>query len=251
MTASNIPNSSPVALITGASRGLGKAMALRFKQAGFIVIGIARNKPDVELDLYLQGDITEPDFRQQVMDEISSKYQKLDVLINNAGMGSYETWEKLSELDLKTVFELNFFAPVALTRLFLPLLKESRGCVLNVSSVAGKLYVPCMGAYCASKSALTMFSDSLRAELLNHRVQVLDILPGRINTGFSNYSLGNKKPPETPGGGDAVVFAEKVYSAYKKRKRRLYYPWWYRVLIPLAKCLPVWYEKENLKRWGI
>ncbi|MHB9140027.1 MAG: SDR family NAD(P)-dependent oxidoreductase, partial [Victivallaceae bacterium] len=86
-----------VAVITGASSGLGKAAAIRFMQAGVKVAGISRSKPDVELDLWIKADITSPKDRKRILEQITGKFGRVDVLINNAGKGSYSTWEDLSE----------------------------------------------------------------------------------------------------------------------------------------------------------
>ena len=131
-------------------------------------------------------------------------------------------------------------------------LEDLEKIVVNVASVAALLPVPCMGAYCASKSALGMFSDTLRIELLSAGVQVLDVKPGRIDTGFSRRSLGCRKPPETLGGSaSASVFASKVFGACMKRKRKLMYPSWYRILIVFAWCFKRFYEAGSIKAWKI
>ncbi|NPA17373.1 MAG: SDR family NAD(P)-dependent oxidoreductase [Aquificae bacterium] len=174
---------------------------------------------------------------------------KIDVLINNAGIGLYESWEEMDMADLRRLFEVNFFSVVLLTKLFLPHLKEKKGSVINVSSVAGKLYVPFMGGYCASKYALNAFSDSLRAELLNDGVHVLNLIVGRINTGFSSRAMGSKKPPDTPFGDSPEGFADAVYSAYLKRKREITYPRWYRYFIWISRLFAPVYDRIVLKKW--
>lgn len=245
----NIP--ARVAVITGASSGLGKASAVKFMRSGVKVVGISRSKPDVEFDLWIEADITKPEYRQKIIEQITAKFGRVDVLINNAGKGSYSTWEDLSEQDLRNIFELNFFALNAMTTLLLPLLKESQGTVMNVSSIAGDLYVPCMGAYCASKSAVTAFSNTIRPELKRYGVKVIDVTPGRIDTGFSSRSLGNRQPPHTPGGGCPDAFADALFKAWCKGCRNLIYPGWNRIAVPMLKFIPGVYDRLSIRIWKL
>ncbi len=238
-----------VVLITGVSKGLGKTIAEKFRSEGFSVSGVSRSEPDFDLDLFIKGDITEEPLRKRVINETIDRYGRLDILINNAGIGLYDSWEDSYIADIKKLFELNFFSVVDFTKKSLPYLKESKGCVINISSVAGKLYLPYMGAYCSSKFALNAFSDSLRAELKPYKVHILNLIVGRINTGFSDRALGKKKPPETPFSGSAKEFAEVVYKGYINRKKEVWYPYWYRFFVVLAKLFPDVYEKISLKKW--
>ncbi len=239
-----------VVLITGVSRGLGKSMALKFKKEGFLVCGVSRSKPDFEIDLHISYDLTDLENHTKIANEVVKKFGRIDVLINNAGIGLYESWENTKIEDLKYLFDLNFFSIVNLTKTFLPHLKESKGTIINVSSVAGKLYVPYMGGYCASKYALNAFSDSLRAELKPFNIHVLNLIVGRINTGFSEHSLGTKVPPSTPFGGDISKFAEVVYKGYIKKKREITYPNWYNFIIYFSKIFPNLYDKIAFKKWN-
>jgi short-subunit dehydrogenase len=237
-------------LITGVSKGLGKSIALKFKKEGFIISGVSRSKPDFNLDLHIKADLTDKNSHSEIVNKTVKNFGKIDILINNAGVGLYESWENIKDEDLRYLFELNFFSVINLTKSALPFLKETKGTVINVSSVAGKLYVPYMGGYCASKYALNAFSDSLRAELKPFNIHVLNLIVGRINTGFSERSLGTKIPPSTPFGGDINKFAEKVYQGYVQRKREVTYPYWYRFIIYFSKIFPNLYDKIALKKWN-
>jgi short-subunit dehydrogenase len=240
------------AVITGASSGLGKAMAEKFKSNGFRVAGICRSRPDIDIDLWLETDITDTFQRQKAFEEIKQEFGSVDLLINNAGRGVYETWENLSEEEIRSVFELNFFALIGMTNLFLPLLKESRGTVINISSVASFLYVPCMGVYCATKSAVSAYSRTLRAELAKSSVKVLNVMPGRISTEFSANALGSKNVPSTPGEEvSSAALAEKVYKSYSKGRRELVFPGWYKFIFPLIKLFPGFYDRKNIEAWKL
>ena len=240
-----------VVVITGASSGIGKSIALKFRSEDFIVVAVSRTEPDVDFDMWCKADLTNSDDRISVLQQVSDKFGRCDVLINNAGVGLYDTWEKMDEEALRMEFELNFFAVVQMTKLFLDFLKVSKGTVINTSSIAGKLYVPCMGAYCASKSAVYMFSHTLRPELKKHGVKVLNLIVGRINTGFSSRSLGSMTPPSTPGGGSPEILANKVFRAYLKGKRQITYPAWYEAVVPIAKIFSSFYDNANIKKWGL
>jgi len=250
-TAGMSENKTKIAVITGVSSGLGKALALHFRSQGVTVVGVSRTQPDFELDGWIAADLTLPAGRQKVYDQIVEQYSAIDVLINNAGKGSYATWDEQSANELRALLELNFFAPVELTKLMLPLLRAAHGTVINISSMAGNLPVPCMGAYCVSKAAFSLYSDTLRMELLRDGVKVLKVMPGRINTGFSSRAFGPRKPPETPAGGDAGRFAAQVYRAWCSGRRSLIYPWWYRLLLPLPSWLPGLYEKKSAAMWKL
>ena len=239
-----------VVVITGVSKGLGKALAEEFKSNGFTVVGISRSEVDF-VDFHISTDLTNKEDIRKVQEEVIKKFNKIDVLINNAGVGLYDSWENMKEEQLRYMFELNFFSVVNLTKQFLPYLKKTKGSVINVSSVAGKMYIPYMGGYCATKFALNAFSDSLRAEIKTEGVHVLNLIVGRINTGFSSRALGSKKPPSTPSlGASPNKFAKSVFKAYKNKKRELTFPVWYKPLIWIANLFPNLYDKITYKKWN-
>ena len=237
-----------VVVITGVSKGLGKAFAKKFKEEGFYIVGISRTKPDIDIDFHISADLVKDD-KKEIVERIIKKTDRIDVLINNAGVGLYESWENMKEDDLRYLFELNFFSVVFLTKEMLPFLEKTKGTVINVSSVAGKISLPFMGGYCASKYALNAFSYSLRGELFSKNINVLNLIVGRINTGFSSRSLGSLKPPETPFGGSAEKLAKETYKAYLKRKREIVYPKWYKGFILLYNLLPDFFLRKAVEKW--
>ncbi|UKI33816.1 MAG: SDR family NAD(P)-dependent oxidoreductase [Lentisphaeria bacterium] len=180
-----------IAVVTGASSGLGRAVAREFRRRGFTVIALCRHAPEADTaDRFLAVDLTDAEQRTRAAAAIEQEFGRLDVLVNNAGIGSYATWEELSEEELRREFELDFFAPVELTRALLPLLEKSRGSIVNISSVAAQIPVGCMGAYNAVKAALRMYSLTLRMEVAGRGIHVLNVCPGRVDTGFSSRALG-------------------------------------------------------------
>ncbi|MDD2479502.1 MAG: SDR family NAD(P)-dependent oxidoreductase, partial [Victivallaceae bacterium] len=242
-----------VTVITGVSNGIGRAIALNLRNHGCKVVGISRSQPDIELDLWVCADITIGADRERIRTEVEKCFGRVDLLVNNAGKGLYATWEELDEAELRSLFELNFFAVAALTREFLPLLKNSQGTIANISSVAGKIWIPCMGAYCASKSSVSMFSNSLRLELKKYSVKVLEVCPGQINTGFSSRSMGMRKPPDSPGrSAGPEALAEAFYRAWKRGKSALVYPGWMNWAVATVRgVFPWFYNHYSLKVWNL
>ena len=144
-----------IAVVTGASSGLGRAVAREFHRRGFTVVALCRHAPESDTaDRFIATDLTDAAQRAAAAAAIGREFGRVDVLVNNAGIGSYATWEELPEEELRREFELDFFAPVELTRLLLPLLAKTHGSVVNISSVAAQVPVGCMGAYNAVKPAL-------------------------------------------------------------------------------------------------
>ena len=239
-----------IALVTGVSGGLGAAMARHFRQQGYYVYGAARTAPQEGVcDEFIPCDLTDPAARK----ELSSRFQRLDLLVNNAGIGSYATWQELGEDGVRRLFEVDFFAPVALTMDLLDALTAAQGSVVNISSVAAEVPVACMGAYNAAKAALRMFSESLRPELSARRIRVLTVLPGRINTGFSKRALGGRKVPSTPGWGitSPEGLAKTVWRALRRGRRSVIYPWWYGAVITFVRRFPAVNEWGNRRAWDL
>ena len=237
-------------LITGVSGGLGAAMAREFRRRGWHVIGVCRTAPAADLcDEFIPCDLTDP----AAVARLGASVETLDVLVNNAGIGAYAAWEELDDASLRKLMEIDFFAPVALTKSLLPALARTRGAVINISSVAAEVPVACMGAYNAAKAALAMFSESLRPELHARGIRVLTVLPGRIDTGFSKRAVGGRQVPETPGrtASSAEGLARRVYRAFVRRRRRLIYPAWYAPAIAFIRHFPAVNEYFNRKLWGL
>lgn len=240
-----------IALVTGISRGIGRELGAVFRENGYFVAGVSRSKPAFAVDEWIACDLSSDKERETLIQKVTTRFERLDVLINNAGMGLYSTWAETAPGDLKRVFEVNFFSAVEFTRALLPLLRKTRGGVINVSSVAGTFYVPCMGGYSATKFAMNAFSDSLRVEEKPRGVHVCTLAVGRINTGFSRFALGNRTPPHTPGAGDARVLAKKAFRAFRRKNRRIVYPGWYRLLFAAFRLMPGVYDALNIRKWKL
>lgn len=185
-------------LITGATSGFGRLMTEDFLKSGFQVIATGRNlsqrqeilQPLVATyqDRLIQKDldVSDPLQLKNLVQFFKKEGRTLDILINNAGYGQFGALEDVPEDQLRLQIETNFFGTVLVTQALLPLLRQSRGRIVNFSSVYGFLGFPLTSLYCASKFAVEGFSESLAHELKPHGVQVCLIEPGGFNTGFND-----------------------------------------------------------------
>lgn len=187
--------SGKIALVTGGTKGAGKAIAERLLNAGATVIITARNPPEVANENlhFIAADLSKPEGTQKVVDEVLGKYGRLDILINN--LGGSETqgggFEILNDKDWETTIQSNLLAPVRLDRSFLPKMLEGKnGVIIHIASIQGKLplYESTL-PYSASKAALINYSKGLSNEVAPKGVRVLTVSPGWINTTASKAMM--------------------------------------------------------------
>jgi NAD(P)-dependent dehydrogenase (short-subunit alcohol dehydrogenase family) len=179
------------ALVTGASSGIGEATALRLKQLGFTVYGAARrvermsSLADHGVQI-LKMDVTDDASMVDGVGQIIGETGRIDVLVNNAGYGSYGALEDVSMAEAKYQFEVNIFGLARLTQLVLPHMRaQGNGYIVNVSSVGGKIWEPMGSWYHATKYAVEGLSNSLRVEVKPFGIKVVVIEPGAIATEWS------------------------------------------------------------------
>jgi short-subunit dehydrogenase len=189
------------AVVTGASSGIGEATARRLDAEGYALLLVARRADRLERlagelsDAHaLAVDLTEDDAPERVREAVESRWDRLDLLVNNAGTSwraAFGDEEKGGYRNVRETMEVNFFAPVRLTQALLPLLRRSApSAIVNVSSIAGRVGLSKTGAYNASKFALTGWSEALRFEEAPNRVHVGVVFPGFISTeGFPQEEL--------------------------------------------------------------
>ena len=180
----------PRVLITGCSSGIGRALADAFKAAGFEVWATARRAEDVSA-LKAAGftaltlDVNDGQALEALAERFNEQGLGLDIVINNAGYGAMGPLLDGGVPALEQQFKTNVFAVVGVTQALFPLLRKSRGLVVNIGSVSGLLVTPFAGAYCASKAAVHALSDALRMELAPFGIRVLEVQPGAIDTAFA------------------------------------------------------------------
>lgn len=183
-----------VALVTGASSGIGESTARRLQQAGYTVYGAARRvermKPLADVGIrVLAMDLTDEASMVAGVGQVLAESGRIDVLVNNAGFGSYGALEEVPIDDARYQFEVNIFGLARLTQLVLPTMRaQGSGRIINVSSIGGKIYEPMGSWYHATKFAVEGLSDSLRMELKPFGIQVVVIEPGAIRTEWSSIA---------------------------------------------------------------
>jgi len=183
-----------VVLITGTALGIGKSTAEYLIDKGHIVYG---GDILIEENLYLNDiggtalemDVTNQDHIDNAVTQIISEHGRIDVLVNNAGLGVYGAIEDVSMEDIYYQYDVNLFGLARVTKAVLPYMREKEsGTIINISSVLGETYGPLAGWYLSTKHALEGWSDALRVELKKFDIDVVIVQPGAINTNFSNVT---------------------------------------------------------------
>jgi len=209
----------PVALITGASSGIGRATALLLAQNGFTVYGVARRLDRLQ-DLEASGirvrsmDLTQPNSIESSLKNILSEAGHIDVLINNAGYGSYGALEEVPIEEAIRQFDVNVFGLMRLTQAVLPGMRaRKKGFIVNITSVGGKIYLPLGGWYHATKHALEVLSDVLRFETEPFGIKTVIVEPGAVRTEWGDIALGSGE--KVSGEGPYAAMTRNVVALFK------------------------------------
>lgn len=189
------------ALVTGASGGIGRALALELARHGVDLVLVARRRDRLERvaeevaqigrrAIVVTGDITDSALRDQALRAAEEELGGLDILVNNAGVSAHGRFADADPGRLRPIMEVNFFAPVELIRGAIPLLKRGQEpIIVNIGSVLGKRGSPHKSEYSASKFALQGFGEALRAELLRDGIELLSVVTGPTDTEFFQHLL--------------------------------------------------------------
>jgi NAD(P)-dependent dehydrogenase (short-subunit alcohol dehydrogenase family) len=238
-----MPTTKPLALVTGASSGIGKAAALALVQAGFDVVGTSRNASRVGRHrgvTFLDLDVTSDASVSTLVRGVIERFGRIDVLVNNAGTGAAGAAEESSVAQDQRVFDINFFGLIRMTKAVLPHMRaQGRGRIINISSVLGLVPAPYMASYAATKHAIEGYSESLDHELRERGVRVLLIEPAYTRTGFDANALQPDAPlpiyaaqrqafdrvmaSAMEGGDDPATVARSIVAAATDPKPRLRY----------------------------
>ena len=225
-----------VVLITGASSGIGQCLAIDFAKRGAVVIGCGRSQERFTQTLIdvrraspsstmIRCDVGDRQNVQLMVTRVLADFGKIDILINNAGVGMRKSF---AETDLDTVEEIlrtNYLGTVYCTHAVLPsMLAQGSGHIVNISSVAGYMGILNMAGYCASKFAMNGFSESLYHELKPRGIQVTIVCPGPVRTQFNRRFADS--PPQSPSALiiDLRVVSDEVFRAMEKKRFEIITP---------------------------
>ena len=233
---------SKVVFITGASSGIGKAIAEFLQSKNFTVFGTSRNPGRQNSSFPLVAlDVTKPDTIKTAVAEVISSAGRIDVLINNAGVGITGPIEETPDEEIKKAFDTNFFGPINVIKAVLPHMRRTNGgLVINVTSIAGYMGLPYRGIYSASKGALEITTEAFRMELKDSNIKMTNIAPGDFAT---NIAAGRYHAPVIKGspyekaygntlkiinehvdsGEDPQIMAKAIYSIIQEKEPRIHY----------------------------
>lgn len=248
-------NSSPkIVFITGASSGIGKALALEFYRHGHSIVLFARRKdrldavadelrkirPDGQV-LVLAGDVTHRTRVHEAMQEAVQKLGAIDILINNAGAGLNASFETMDPKAFQDVFDLNVMGVLNCIQEVIPIMKAQKsGQIVNVTSIVGKRALPYRSAYCASKYAVEGLSESIRIELRGYGIEVIVARPSTTETEFFDVEPRSTEYVESTGMTrmPAEQAAREIYRGVMRHKRDITISFLGKVMIALNTISP-------------
>ncbi len=186
---------SKIVLITGASSGIGKSIALFLNEKGFKVYGTCRNPKKYNISKFslLKCDINSISEIEDVINFIIKKESRIDVLINNAGIGITGPIEETTDEDIKSAFQTNVFGPIDIIKRCIPSMrKNNNGLIINITSVLGYFGIPYRGIYCSTKSSLEIIGEVLSMELKKFNIRVVNVAPGDFKTDIASRRIDTK-----------------------------------------------------------
>jgi short-subunit dehydrogenase len=254
-----------VAVITGASMGIGEAIAKLFLQEGAKVVLCARDLERTKAaeqriggganTLSLSCDVSKREQIDAVIAGTVKKFGRIDIWVNNAGFGLNDAVAEMDMTELRRMFDTNLFGAIECMQAVVPLLrKQGGGDIVNISSVSGHISTPYMSGYAATKHAMNAIGKAARMELQRHNINVLTVCPGYIATDFVKNMVKGKHPERVGasvrfGVGPEVV-ANATLKGLLQRKREVVVPRIYRLFIRLYQIMPGFVEgrlKKSLR----
>src|ERR1700686_2418281 len=229
-----------IVVVTGASMGIGEAIAKTFSDHGASVVMLSRDAGRVEAargrvgngerTLAMACDVRHREEIDRAIGLTMHHFQKIDVWVNNAGHGLLDSVAQMDMAACREMFETNLFGAIAAMQAVIPVMREQGGgTIINISSVAGHIPLPFHAAYSATKFALNAMGKAAGVELKKDGIHVLTVCPGYVRTGFSENAVrGNELKRVRPGSVKGIT-AERVARAtlhgYRKQKREVIVPW--------------------------
>lgn len=190
---------SRVVLITGGSSGIGKSIGEFLHNKGFTVYGTSRNPERILNSVFplVSLDVRNVDSIHLAVAKIIATSGRLDIVINNAGVGITGPLEEIPMEEIKNNFETNFFGPIEVMKAVLPIMRfQNSGLIINITSIAGYMGLPYRGVYSAAKGALELITESLRMEVKSFGIEITNVAPGDFAT---NIAAGRFHTPVTTG----------------------------------------------------
>src|ERR1700730_10887710 len=262
MSPDKIEVSGKVVVVTGASMGIGEAIARIFADQGGSVVLLSRDAGRAEAararighaerTLALSCDVRNREEIDRVVSLTLHHFQRIDVWINNAGHGLMDTVAHVDMTAVRETFDTNFFGTIACMQAALAVMKQQgAGAIVNISSVAGHIPLPFHAVYSATKFAMNAFGKAARVELKYSGINVLTVCPGYVRTDFSANAFKGKEAktvrPSTVRGISAERVARAVLRGYLKQKREVVVPWTMHPAIKVYQLFPGLVERTMAK----
>ncbi len=248
-----------VVVITGASMGIGEAIAKVFLEHGARVALLSRDAERAEAarlrigftdrTLAMACDVQHREEIERALGLTLRHFERVDICVNNAGVGMRDTIAEMQMSTCRDLFETNVFGAIACMQAVIPIMtQQGGGTIINISSVAGHIPLAYGAPYSASKFALNALGKAARIELKRDNIHVLTVCPGYVRTDFGANMLAKNRGNIRPGsvrGITAERVARAVYDGYRKQKREVIVPWTMHPVVKLYQLFP------GLVEWGM
>jgi NAD(P)-dependent dehydrogenase (short-subunit alcohol dehydrogenase family) len=233
-----------VVLVTGGSSGIGRSIGNYLKERGYVVYGTTRDlgrNRDFEDFTLLELDVRQPETIQKALDILLEAEGRLDILINNAGVGITGPLEETPNKAILNAFDTNFTGPLNMMKAVLPIMRQAgSGMIVNITSIAGKMGLPYRGIYSATKGALDLATEAMRLEVGSFGIKLCTLAPGDFKTNIAAGRYHAPLKPDSPyresyaatlkmidehvdHAGDPVEVAKKVFSILKDPSPKVHY----------------------------